>query len=120
MGFIGKTTKTTEKPAIKYKSLKYSDLYLIFHRFSILFVDLIAVHEVLPHDVCRGGDGGDGIEERLGHPYGEDSIFLSEGLSSGGGIAEPAPDAPTDDELNKANRQSHESEPQLHRPRNIA
>lgn len=120
MGLVEKITKTTEISAIKYKSLYFSDLYLIFHRFSILFIDLVGVHEVLPHDVCRGGDGGDGIEERLGHPYGEDSIFLSEGLSSGGGIAESAPDAPTDDELNKADRQSHESEPQLHRPRNIA
>ena len=32
---------------IKYKSLKYNDLYLIFHRFSILFIDLAGVHEVL-------------------------------------------------------------------------
>ena len=48
MGFVGKIAKTTENPAIKYKSLKHSGLYLIFHRFSILFIDLITIHEVLP------------------------------------------------------------------------
>lgn len=53
MGFIGKIAKATENPAIKYKSLYFSDLYLIFHRFSILFVDLITVHEVLPDDVIK-------------------------------------------------------------------
>lgn len=50
MGFVGKIAKTTENPAIKYKSLKHSGLYLVFHRFSILFIDLITIHEVLPHD----------------------------------------------------------------------
>ena len=49
MGLVEKITKTTEISAIKYKSLYFSDLYLIFHRFSILFVDLITVHEVLPN-----------------------------------------------------------------------
>lgn len=48
MGFVGKIAKTTENPAIKYKSLKHSCLYLVFHRFSILFIDLITIHEVLP------------------------------------------------------------------------
>lgn len=52
MGFIGKIAKTTENPENKYKLLKYSDLYLIFRRFLILFIDLIGVHEVLPDD-CR-------------------------------------------------------------------
>jgi len=51
MGFVGKIAKATENPAIKYKSLYFSDLYLIFRRFSILFVDLIAVHEVLPLNI---------------------------------------------------------------------
>lgn len=50
MGFVGKIAKTTENPAIKYKSLKHSGLYLIFHRFSILFIDLITIHEVLPYN----------------------------------------------------------------------
>ena len=27
----------------------FNDLYFIFRRFSILFVDLVGVHEVLPH-----------------------------------------------------------------------
>ena len=57
ISLTGKTTKTTEKSKIKYKSLKHSDLYLIPRRFSILFVDLIGVHEVLPDNICRGGDG---------------------------------------------------------------
>ena len=56
MGFVGKIAKTTENPATKYKSLKHSDLYLVFRRFSILFIDLIAIHKVLPHDVSGGGD----------------------------------------------------------------
>lgn len=51
MGFVGKIAKTTENPAIKYKSLKHSCLYLVFHRFSILFIDLITIHEVLLQDV---------------------------------------------------------------------
>ena len=49
MGFVGEITKTTENPAIKYKSLYFSNLYSIFRRFSILFIDLVGVHEVLPH-----------------------------------------------------------------------
>lgn len=52
MGFVGKIAKTTENPAIKYKSLKHSGLYLIFHRFSILFIDLITIHEVLPQEIA--------------------------------------------------------------------
>lgn len=52
MGFVGKIAKTTENPAIKYKSLKHSCLYLVFHRFSILFIDLITIHEVLPDNVA--------------------------------------------------------------------
>lgn len=48
MGFVGKIATITENLEIKYKLLYFNDLYLIFHRFSILFVDLIAVHEVLP------------------------------------------------------------------------
>lgn len=51
MGFVGKIAKTTENPENKYKLLKYSDLYLIFRRFSILFIDLITVHEVLPENL---------------------------------------------------------------------
>ena len=53
MGFVGKIAKTTENPAIKYKSLKHSGLYLIFHRFSILFIDLITIHEVLPENIKK-------------------------------------------------------------------
>lgn len=47
MDFVGKIAKTTENPENKYKILKYIDLYLIFRRFSILFIDLVGVHEVL-------------------------------------------------------------------------
>ena len=36
MGFVGKIAKTTENPAIKYKSLKYNYLYLIAG-FSVAF-----------------------------------------------------------------------------------
>lgn len=119
MGFVGKIAKATEISAIKYKSLYFSDLYLIFHRFSILFVDLITVHEVLPHDVGCGGDGGDGVEERLGHPDGEDGILLPEGLAPGGGVAEPLSQRPPDLELDETDDQGGEREPQLDRPRNV-
>lgn len=51
MGFVWKIAKTTKIPVIKYKSLYFSNLYSIFRRFSILFVNLITVHEVLPHYV---------------------------------------------------------------------
>ena len=44
MGFVGKIAKTTKSFAIKYKTLYFNDLYLIFRRFFILFVDLITVH----------------------------------------------------------------------------
>ena len=57
MGFVGKILKTTENIKIKYKTLYFNDLYLIFRRFSILFVDLIAVHEILPHNVSCWCDG---------------------------------------------------------------
>ena len=30
----------------------FNDLYFIFRRFSILFVDLVGVHEVLPHIIA--------------------------------------------------------------------
>ena len=53
MGFVGEITKTTENPAIKYKSLYFSNLYSIFRRFSILFVNLITVHEVLPDNITK-------------------------------------------------------------------
>ena len=49
MGFVWKIAKTTKIPVIKYKSLYFSNLYSIFRRFSILFVNLITVHEVLPN-----------------------------------------------------------------------
>lgn len=51
MGLVEKITKTTEISAIKYKSLYFSDLYLIFHRFFVLPVDLVTIHEVLPHNI---------------------------------------------------------------------
>lgn len=51
MGFVGKIAKTTENPTIKYKSLYFSDLYLIIHHFSILFIDLITIDEVLPQNL---------------------------------------------------------------------
>lgn len=51
MGFVGKIAKTTENPENKYKLLKYRYLYLIFRRFSILFVDLVGVHEILQHNI---------------------------------------------------------------------
>ena len=82
MGFVGKIAKTTENPAIKYKSLKHSGLYLIFHRFSILFIDLITIHEVLPHDIGGRSDRGDRVQKRLGHPHGEHRILLSQRLSA--------------------------------------
>ena len=56
MGLAEKIAKTTENPAIKYKSLKHSGLYLVFHRFSILFIDLITIHEVLPQDIRTGSN----------------------------------------------------------------
>ncbi len=48
MGFVGKIAKATENLEIKYKLLYFNDLYLIFCRFSVLFIDLITIHEVLP------------------------------------------------------------------------
>ena len=79
----------------------------------ILAVELPAVHEVLPDDVGRGGDGGDGVEERLGHPDGEDGILLSEGLAAGGEIAESPTDSPADGELHEADDQGGQGKPQL-------
>ena len=58
MGFVRKIVKTTENPAIKYKLIYFNDLYLIFRRFSIFFIDLIGVHEILPHYfIICAGDG---------------------------------------------------------------
>lgn len=53
MGFVWKIAKTTKIPVIKYKSLYFSNLYSIFRRFSILFVNLITVHEVLLQDLYK-------------------------------------------------------------------
>ena len=49
MDLVEKITKTTEISAIEYKLLYFNNLYLIFHHFSVLLVDLVGVHEVLPH-----------------------------------------------------------------------
>ncbi len=115
MGFVGKIAKTTENSAIKYKSLYFSDLYLIFRRFSILFIDLITVHEVLPHDVCRGGDGGDGVEERLRHPDRKHGVFLPERLAARDGIAVTTSYTAAYAELQQAYNQRRTRQSQLHR-----
>ena len=119
MVFVGKIAKTTENSEIKYKSLKYSDLYFIFRRFSILLIDLITVHEVLPDDVGRGGNRGDGIQERLRHPYGQHGVLLPEGLSSGGRIAVAAAQHAPDLELHQTDHQRREGQPQLRRKRSV-
>ena len=49
MDLVEKITKTTEISAIEYKLLYFNNLYLIFHHFSVLLVDLVGVHEVLPN-----------------------------------------------------------------------
>lgn len=107
MGFVGKIAKATENFAIKYKSLYINDLYLIFHRFPVLFINLPAVHEILPYDVGRGSDRGYGIEERLGHPHGEDRIFLAQRLPSGHRIAVAAAQHAARLELHQAEYERH-------------
>ena len=119
MGFVGKIAKTTENPAIKYKSLKHSGLYLIFHRFSILFIDLITIHEVLPHDICRRGDRGDRVEERLRHPDGQHRVFLPERLPARRSVAVTAAERAADLELHQADYQRRECQPQPGRGRSI-
>ena len=99
MGFVGKIAKTTENPAIKYKSLKHSGLYLIFHRFSILFIDLVGVHEVLPHDVGGRADRGDRQQVGLRHPDRQHGVFLSQSLCAGDFQVVFASDAASDNEL---------------------
>ena len=120
MGFVGKIAKTTENPAIKYKSLKNSGLYLVFRRFSILFIDLITIHEVLPDDVRRGGDRGDRVEERLGHPHREDRVFLPERLSARRSVAVTAAQHAPHLELPEADSQRGEGQPQFRRERSVA
>ena len=120
MGFVGEITKTTENPAIKYKSLYFSNLYSIFRRFSILFIDLVGVHEVLPHDVRRGGDRGDRVEERLGHPHREDRVFLPERLSARRSVAVTAAQHAPHLELPEADSQRGEGQPQFRRERSVA
>lgn len=110
MGFVGKIAKTTENPAIKYKSLKHSGLYLIFHRFSILFIDLITIHEVLPHDIGRRSDRRDRIEKRLRHPDGQHRILLSERLSAGDRIAVATSQPAAEPELHEADHERRGSQ----------
>ena len=119
MDFVGKIAKTTENPENKYKILKYIDLYLIFRRFSILFIDLVGVHEVLPDDVRRGGDRGDRVEERLGHPHREDRVFLPEGLAARRSVAVTAAQHAPHLELPEADRQRGEGQPQFRRERSV-
>ena len=119
LSFVKKITKTTENFIIKYKYLYFNDLYLIFHRFFIFFIELIRVDEVLPDDVRRGSDGGNRVEERLGHPDGEDGVFLPEGLAAGGGIAEMPAHAAPDLELHKADDQRSEGEPHFDGARDV-
>ena len=110
MGFVGKIAKTTENPAIKYKSLKHSGLYLVFHRFSILFIDLITIHEVLPDDIGRRGDRRDRIEKRLRHPDGQHRILLSERLSAGDRIAVATSQPAAEPELHEADHERRGSQ----------
>ena len=43
------------------------------------------VEEVLPDDICRGPQGGEGIEVGLRHPNTEGCVLLSERLTGGNG-----------------------------------
>ena len=54
---------------------------MIFHHFSILFIYLVGVHEVLPHDISGRSNRGDRVQKRLGHPHGEHRILLSQRLT---------------------------------------
>lgn len=110
IGFIEKLTKTTEKSTIKYKILC---LYSIFRYFSIFFVDLIAVHEVLPDDVCRRGDRRNGVEKRLRHPHRQHRILLSERLPARHDISVAASEHAARLELYEADRKRHEGQPRF-------
>ena len=78
------------------------------HHFSILSIDLPAVHEVLPDDVRGRSDRRNGIEERLSHPNRQNRIFLSQRLTSGGRVAVSASERASNLELQQADDQSDE------------
>ena len=87
---------------------------MIFRRFSILFVDLITIYEVLPDDIRSGGDGGDGVEERLRHPDRQHSVLLPQGLAARDGIAVAAADSAADAELQQAYDERNAGQSQFH------
>ena len=60
---------------------------LPLQRRASLSPELEGIDDVLPQDVSGGGDGGQGVQVCLGHPDGEDGIFLSEALSRRYGVA---------------------------------
>lgn len=69
---------TGRKRPCRSPSLGYIFISTISMYFSVMAVNLIRVHEVLPHDVRCRGDRGDRIEERLRHPNGQHRVFLSQ------------------------------------------
>ena len=93
------------------------DNYILF--IAILSIELVRVDEVLPDDISRGGERGDGVEERLGHPNSEYRILLTQRLAPGGRIAEVTTQRPAYGELSQAQDQSDEGEPQLDGARNV-
>ena len=110
MDLVEKITKTTEISTIEYKLLYFNNLYLIFHHFSVLLVDLVGVHEVLPHDIGRRSDRRDRIEKRLRHPDGQHRILLSERLSAGDRIAVATSQPAAEPELHEADHERRGSQ----------
>lgn len=77
---------------------------------AVLSPKLIAVDDILPKNVRCGRNGGNRIKINLRHPDGHGGVFLSKSLTGRDGIIVMASDAPTDQELQYADDQRHDSQ----------
>ena len=74
-------------------------------------VELVGVDEVVPDAVEAAYYGGDGGEEGVAYPDGEDCVFLTAGLAGGDFLSVEAPDLAPEPELEGAAYERYRHEP---------
>ena len=82
--------------------------------YALVLPHLPAICEVLPHDICRGGDRGDGVEKVKREPYRKDSVLLPHGLRRSHHISRVATKEASRLELHDAEHKCHKCELHLH------
>ena len=79
--------------------------------FSFL-PDFVGVDDVLPEDITAGTDGGEGVEEGVGHPDGESGVLLTKGLACLNDTMEGTAYELAEGELEKTEQKSEECDGQ--------